>query len=78
MYLSWQKQMINQKSFGMLLMVAAVAFSSVLLATAWSRNASASAYGADLDVEEAEEVLGNATTTNKTTSINMTGANSTR
>ena len=69
--------MINQKSFGMLLMVAAIAFSSVLL-TAWSQNASASAYGADLDVEEAEEVLGNATTTNKTTSANMTGANSTR
>ena len=44
----------------------------------WSQNASASAYGADLDVDEAEEVLGNATTTNKTTSINMTGANSTR
>ena len=69
--------MINQKSFGMLLMVAAVVFSSVLLA-AWSQNASASAYGADLDVEEAKEVLGNATTTNKTTSANMTGANSTR
>ncbi len=32
----------------------------------------------DLDVEEAEEVLGNVTTTNKTTSNNMTGANSTR
>lgn len=61
----------------MLLLIGAVA-SSVLLAAAWSQNASASAYGADLDVEEAEEVLGNATTTNKTTSINMTGANSTR
>ena len=61
----------------MLLLIGAVA-SSVLLAADWSQNASASAYGADLDVEEAEEVLGNATTTNKTTSINMTGANSTR
>jgi hypothetical protein len=69
--------MINHKLFGVLLLIGAVA-SSVLLAAAWSQNASASAYGADLDVEEAEEVLGNATTTNKTTSINMTGANSTR
>lgn len=69
--------MINQKLFGVLLLIGAVASSSVLL-TAWSQNVSASAYGADLDVEEAEEVLGNATTTNKTTSINMTGANSTR
>ena len=67
--------MINHKLFGVLLLIGAVASSSVLLA-AWSH--SASAYGADLDVEEAEEVLGNATTTNKTTSINMTGANSTR
>lgn len=69
--------MIDHKLFGVLLLIGAVA-SSVLLAAAWSQNASASAYGADLDVEEAEEVLGNATTTNKTTSINMTGANSTR
>ena len=69
--------MINHKLFGVLLLIGAVA-SSVLLAAAWSQNASASAYGADLDVEEAEEVLGNATTTNKTTSANMTGANSTR
>jgi hypothetical protein len=69
--------MINHKLFGVLLLIGAVA-SSILLAAAWSQNASASAYGADLDVEEAEEVLGNATTTNKTTSINMTGANSTR
>ena len=69
--------MINHKLFGVLLLIGAVA-SSVLLAAAWSQNASASAYGADLDVEEAEEVLGNATTKNKTTSINMTGANSTR
>jgi hypothetical protein len=69
--------MINHKLFGVLLLIGAVASSSVLLA-AWSQNASASAYGADLDVEEAEEVLGNATTTNKTTSINMTGANSAR
>ena len=69
--------MINHKLFGVLLLIGAVA-SSVLLAAAWSQNASASAYGADLDVEEAEEVLGNDTTTNKTTSINMTGANSTR
>ncbi|MGC1135517.1 MAG: hypothetical protein WA941_21995 [Nitrososphaeraceae archaeon] len=65
--------MINHKLFGVLLLIGAVA-SSVLLAAAWSQNASASAYGADLDVEEAEEVLGNATTTNKTTSANMTGA----
>jgi hypothetical protein len=70
--------MINHKLFGMLLLIGAVASSSVLLAATWSQNASASAYGADLDVEEAEEVLGNATTTNKTTSANMTGANSTR
>ena len=69
--------MIDHKLFGVLLLIGAVA-SSVLLAAAWSQNASASAYGADLDVEEAEEVLGNATTTNKTTSANMTGANSTR
>lgn len=70
--------MINHKLFGVLFLIGAVASSSVLLTAAWSQNASASAYGADLDVEEAEEVLGNATTTNKTTSINMTGANSTR
>ena len=70
--------MINHKLFGVLLLIGAVASSSVLLAAAWSQNAGASAYGADLDVEEAEEVLGNATTTNKTTSANMTGANSTR
>ena len=70
--------MINHKLFGVLLLIGAVASTSVLLAAAWSQNASASACGADLDVEEAEEVLGNATTTNKTTSANMTGANSTR
>jgi hypothetical protein len=69
--------MINQKSFGMLLMVAAVAFSSVLLATTWSQNASASAYGADLDVEEAEQVQGNTTTVNETSSLNVAGTNST-
>jgi len=69
--------MINQKSFGMLLMVAAVAFSSVLLATTWSQNASASAYGADLDVEEAEQVEGNTTAVNETASLNVTGTNST-
>ena len=69
--------MINQKSFGMLLMVAAVVFSSVLLATTWSQNASASAYGADLDVEEAEQVQGNTTTVNETASLNVTGTNST-
>jgi hypothetical protein len=69
--------MINQKSFGMLLMVAAVAFSSVLLATTWSQNASASAYGADLDVEEAEQVQGNTTAVNETASLNVTGTNST-
>jgi hypothetical protein len=69
--------MINQKSFGMLLMVAAVAFSSVLLATTWSQNASASAYGADLDVEEAEQVQGNTTTVNETASLNVAGTNST-
>ena len=69
--------MINQNSFGMLLMVAAVAFSSVLLATTWSQNASASAYGADLDVEEAEQVQGNTTTVNETASLNVTGTNST-
>jgi hypothetical protein len=70
--------MFNHKLFGVLLLIGAVTSSSVLLAAAWSQNASASAYGADLDVEEAEEVLGNATTTNKTTSNNMTGANSAR
>jgi hypothetical protein len=58
-------------------MVAAVAFSSVLLATTWSQNASASAYGADLDVEEAEQVQGNTTAVNETASLNVTGTNST-
>jgi hypothetical protein len=68
--------MINQKLFGVLLIVGAFA-SSILIATSWSQNASASAYGADIDVEEAI-VAENATSTNKTTSANMTGANSTR
>lgn len=58
-------------------MVAALVTSSVLLATPWSQNVSASAYGADIDVEEAAAVE-NATMINKTTSENMTGANSTR
>jgi archaellin len=68
--------MNNQILFGVLLLVAAVA-SSVLIATSWSQTASASAYGADIDVEEAAAAE-NATVTNKTTSANMTGANSTR
>ena len=46
--------MINQKLFGVVLMAAAAfATSAILLVTAWSQNASASAYGADIDVEEA-------------------------
>lgn len=72
--------MINQKLFGVVLMAAAAfATSAILLVTAWSQNASASAYGADIDVEEAAAAE-NATSaaTNKTTSENMTGANSTR
>lgn len=71
--------MISQKLFGVVLTVAVLATSSVLLATTWSQNASASAYGVDIDVEEAAAVE-NATSaaTNKTTSENMTGANSTR
>jgi hypothetical protein len=68
--------MINQKLIGVLLIVGVVA-SSILIATSWSQNASASAYGADIDVEEAI-VAENATSANKTTSTNMTGANSTR
>jgi hypothetical protein len=71
--------MINQKLFGVVLTVAALATSSVLLTTNWSQNASASAYGTDIDLEEAA-VAENTTSaaTNKTTSENMTGANSTR
>jgi hypothetical protein len=68
--------MVNQKLIGVLLIVGVVA-SSILIATSWSQNASASAYGADIDVEEATIAEG-ATATNKTTSTNMTGANSTR
>jgi hypothetical protein len=68
--------MINQKLIGVLLIVGVVA-SSILIATSWSQNASASAYGADIDVEEAT-IAEDATATNKTTSANMTGANSTR
>ncbi len=60
----------------MLLIVGVVA-SSILIATSWSQNASASAYGADIDVEEAT-IAEDATATNKTTSANMTVANSTR
>ena len=67
--------MINQKLIGVLLIVAV--FASILIATSWSQNASASAYGADIDVEEAT-IAEDATATNKTTSANMTGANSTR
>jgi hypothetical protein len=74
--LSRQTLMISQKLFGVLLIVGAVA-SSILIATSWSQNASASAYGTDIDVEEAT-IAENATATNKTTSANMTGANSTR
>jgi hypothetical protein len=68
--------MINKKLIGMLLLVGAVA-SPLLIATSWSQDASASAYGGDIDVEEAM-IAENATATNKTTSANMTGANSTR
>ena len=71
--------MNNQKLFVVVFMVATLATSSILLVTTWSQNASASAYGADIDVEEAA-TLENATSasTNKTTNENMTGANSTR
>jgi hypothetical protein len=68
--------MINQKLLGVLLMVGAVT-SSLLIATNWSQTVNASAYGGDIDVEEAAAAE-NATATNKTTSANMTGANSTR
>jgi hypothetical protein len=69
--------MINEKLFGVLLIVGAVA-SFILIATNWSQNANAQmlAYS-DIAVEEAM-IAENATATNKTTSANMTGANSTR
>lgn len=63
-------------------MVGAVATSSILLTTTWSQNASAQMppdSTTDIDVEEAtiaENVT--STATNKTTSENMTGANSTK
>jgi hypothetical protein len=70
--------MINEKLFGVLLIVGAVA-SFILIATNWSQNANAQmlAYSGDIAVEEAM-ITENATATNKTTSANMTGANSTR
>jgi hypothetical protein len=69
--------MINQKLFGVLLIVGAVA--SILIATDWSQTANAQMLpdSADIDVEEAM-VAENATANNKTTSTNMTGTNSTR
>jgi hypothetical protein len=70
--------MINQKLFGIVFTVAALDTSSVLLATPWLQNASASAYDADIDVEEAAAENVTSIATNKTTSGNMTGANSTR
>lgn len=63
-------------------MVGAVATSSILLTTTWSQNASAQMppdSTTDIDVEEgtiAENVT--STATNKTTSENITGANSTK
>ena len=70
--------MINEKLFGVLLIVGAVA-SFILIATNWSQNANAQMLpdSADIDVEEAM-ITENATATNKTTSANMTGANSAR
>ena len=70
--------MVNQKLFVVVFMVATLATSSILLATTWSQNASASAYGADIDVEAATLENATSASTNKTTNENMTGANSTR
>jgi hypothetical protein len=69
--------MINQKLFGVLLIVGAVA--SILIATDWSQTANAQMLpdSADIDVEEAM-VAENATANNKTNSTNMTGTNSTK
>jgi hypothetical protein len=72
--------MINQKLFGVLLIMGAVATSSILVATSWSQDASAQMLPdstIDIDVEEVA-ISENATATNKTTSTNMTGTNSTR
>jgi hypothetical protein len=62
--------------FGVLPLVGAVA-SSISAATSWSQSVNASAYSADIDVEEAAATE-NATATKKTTSANITGANLTR
>jgi hypothetical protein len=69
--------MFNQKLFGVLLIVGAVA--SILIATDWSQTANAQMLpdSADIDVEEAM-VAENATANNKTNSTNMTGTNSTK